>query len=59
MILRTPAAAPRVTKLQSDGGCQGPKPALALVDIGLGSLIEIVRKPKKKGFHRLIPSLGS
>ncbi len=51
VILRTPAAAPQVTKLQSDGGCQGPKPASALVDPGLGSLIEIMRKPEKqKGF---------
>ncbi len=48
VILRTLAAAPRVTKLQSDGGYRGPKPASALVDLGLGSLIEIVRKPQKQ-----------
>jgi len=43
--------APQVTKLWADGGYAGPKLEDALKDRGLGSIIEIVRKPKEiKGF---------
>ena len=44
-------AAPLVRKLWADGGYRGPKLAAKLKELGLGSVLEIVEKPKDvKGF---------
>ena len=37
---------PDVAKIWADGGCQGPKLAAELERLGLGSALEIVKKPK-------------
>lgn len=51
VILGMLEKAPHVTKLWADGGYAGPKLEGALRDRGLGSIIEIVHKPKEiKGF---------
>ena len=51
VILGMLEKAPEVTKLWADGGYQGPKLASKLEELGLGSLVEIVEKPKEiKGF---------
>ncbi len=51
VILGMLEKAPQVTKLWADGGYAGPKLEEALKDRGLGSIIEIVQKPKEtRGF---------
>ena len=51
VILGMLEKAPQVTKLWADGGYAGPKLEAALKDRGLGSIIEIVQKPKEtRGF---------
>ena len=51
VILGMLEKAPQVTKLWADGGYAGPKLQDALKDRGLGSIIEIVQKPKgTRGF---------
>ena len=51
VILGMLEKAPQVTKLWADGGYAGPKLEKALKDRGLGSIIEIVQKPKEtRGF---------
>ena len=51
VILGMLAAAPLVRKLWADGGYRGPKLAAKLKELGLGSVLEIVEKPKDvKGF---------
>ena len=51
VILGMLEKAPEVTKLWADGGFQGPKLAAKLEELGLGSLVKIVEKPKEiKGF---------
>ena len=51
VILGMLEKAPQVTKLWADGGHAGPKLKEALKDRGLGSIIEIVQKPKEtRGF---------
>ena len=54
VIIKMLKKAPEVIKLWADGGYAGPKLASQLEEIGLGSLIEIVNKPKdSKGFSIL------
>ena len=51
LILAMLEKAPRVAKLWADGGYQGPKLASRLEELKIGSLLEIVNKPKEtKGF---------
>ena len=51
VILGMLEKAPQVTKLWADGGYAGPKLEEALEDRGLGSIVEIVQKPKEtRGF---------
>ena len=51
VILAMPEKAPTVTRLWADGGCQGPKLAAKLRDLGLADFLEMVEKPKEsKGF---------
>ena len=51
VILGMLEKAPLVTKLWADGGYAGPKLEEALKDRGLGSIVEIVQKPKEtRGF---------
>ncbi len=51
VILGMLEKAPQVTRLWADGGYAGPKLEEALKGRGLGSIIEIVRKPKEtRGF---------
>ena len=51
VILGMLKKAPHVKKLWADGGYQGPKLASELERLGLGSALEIVKKPKDvKGF---------
>ncbi len=43
--------APQVTKLWADGGYAGPKLEAALAEHGLGSIVEIVQRPREtRGF---------
>ena len=54
VILGMLEKAPHVAKLWADGGYQGPKLASELEKPGLGSVLEIVNKPKNiKGFTAL------
>ena len=54
VILAMRKKAPEVTKLWADGGYGGPKLGARLAEHGLGSLVEIVPKPKEnKGFEVL------
>ena len=46
VILGMLEKAPDVTKIWADGGYQGPKLASELKKLGLGSTLEIVKKPK-------------
>ena len=46
LILAMLEKAPTVTRLWADGGYQGPKLEQALAELGIGTLIEIVEKPK-------------
>ncbi len=51
VILAMLEKAPEVTKLWADGGYAGPKLEAALAEHGLGSILEIVHRPKEtKGF---------
>ena len=51
VILGMLEKAPDVAKIWADGGYQGPKLASELEKLGLGSTLEIVKKPKDvKGF---------
>ena len=45
VILRVLEKAPHVKKIWADGGCRGEKLASALKDLGIGSDLEIVKKP--------------
>ena len=46
VILGVLEKAPRIKKIWADGGYQGQKLASALKDLGIGSDLEIVKKPK-------------
>ena len=51
VILGMLEKAQAVTKLRADGGCQGPKLVTKPGEVGPGSLLEIVEKPRDiKGF---------
>ena len=51
LILAMLEKAPRVATVWADGGYQGPKLASRLEELTIGSLLEIVNKPKEiKGF---------
>ena len=51
VILRVLEKAPQIRKIWADGGYQGEKLASALKKLGIGSDLEIVKKPKDvKGF---------
>ena len=55
VISGMPQKAPGVTGLRADGGYRGPEPAAGLGEIGLGDLLEIVKKPKDvEGFTVLV-----
>ena len=51
MILGVLEKAPHIQKIWADGGYQGKKLASALKKLGIGSDLEIIKKPKDvKGF---------
>ena len=51
VILQVLEKAPRIKKIWADGGYQGGKLASALAKLGIGTALEIVKKPKDvKGF---------
>ncbi len=51
VILAMLEKAPQVTKLWADGGYAGPKLEAALAEHGLGSIVEIVQRPREtRGF---------
>ncbi len=51
MILGVLEKAPHIKKIWADGGCRGEKLASALKKLGIGSDLEIIKKPKDvKGF---------
>ena len=51
VIVEVLEKAPHIKKIWADGGYQGGKPASALTKLGIGTDLEIVKKPKDvKGF---------
>ena len=51
VILGVLEKAPHIQKIWADGGCRGGKLASALTKLGIGTVLEIVKKPKDvKGF---------
>ena len=55
VILSMAKRAPQVKKLWADGGYSGPKLRGALAEHGLGSLVEIVPKPKENKDFKVLP----